>query len=667
MAAPVEFNPAKILQQRPWFERAIGAIAPSWEVRRMQARVQRHLFEYQAAQADRLFAPKTYGHPSESLKTERDRKTMMFEARDLVENFGPAKVILNKFAENIAPTEYAPATGDRKYDGLLAEYFHDWCKRCDFEGRHSFRKLVEIAVQTRPVDGDCGEIIRRMADDRLRLQLVAGDRIGSPTEVSTQDNYFSGVTVDQFGRPLSYRIFRVARTGQYLDPEEIPAENFLHYADQFRSDQYRGVTDFHACLRTARMIKDILEAEEVGVKYASQQAALIFNATGTAQNTRDLFTPQGAANMANGQAPLHEESQYGVLKYLQRGDRVEVMPSRPGTAFEGFTQLLMDHFSLGIGVSCGVLFGTKDYKGPSVRSEFAQADRTFTRHKCVVADKLLDPAKEAVILNGIAIEDIPPPTLQAGETMIQALKRSLRGSWRFPAKLTIDVGRESDANINENAIGAKSLQEIAAEQNADAFERLEQNAQVAQWVHELSEKYKVPETAIRLIGKTLPNTPAAAAAAGENIGDAAAAATAAGYGSEGSATAAPKKDEAPPRKPKDNDQEMGRPSVAEAIELGRARRTRPLTALLAKAERLSAIRQRLRMTGRSAAEVRETFERLGVAADAPCTPSADKVVTLAEVRSALNETVEVDRKITELCEGLKARREKHAKIDLLGK
>lgn len=615
-----EFNPVRVLQERPWIERALGAVAPSWELKRMQARVAKHLFAYQAAQSDRIFAPKTRGVPAESVQTARDRNTMMFEARDLVENFGPAKVILNKYAENIAPTEYTPTTGSREYDKLVSEYFHDWCKKADFEGRHSFRKLVEIAVQTRPVDGDCGWIPRRMEDGQLRVQMVAGDRIGSPTEVVTSDNYFSGITVDLFGRPTSFRVFRITRYGTYVDPEDVSAANFFHYADPFRIDQYRGVTDFHACLRTARMIKDILEAEQVGVKFASQQAALIFNSTGTAP-TRNLFTPTPSQTLPNGETRKNEYTEFGVLQYLQTGDKVEVMPSRPGSAFEGFTSLLMDHFSLGVGVSCGVLFGTADYKGPSVRAEFAQADRTFSRHKANLCDKLLDPTKNAVLLNAIANGELPMPPKEAGETSVQAIKRALRGCWRFPAKLTIDVGRESEAKINENAAGLRSAQEIAAEENADAFERLEQNAQIAAEVTRLAEKYDVPETMIRLVGKSLPTTPAAAAAAGEGVAEDAAEAQAASVAkpqsgaSDGSAEDTQAEDDAGEAEAGDaaDGMEMGRKrTVADALETPRARRARVLESLLKRTERLMSVRQKLGQKTDDMDRIRRAMDPLGV-------------------------------------------------------
>jgi capsid protein len=646
------FDPMRVINERPWFERALGAVAPSWELRRMQARVQKHLFEYQAAQADRIFAPKQYGYQAESGKVARDRTIMMFESRDLVENFGPAKVLLTKFAENIAPTEYAPQTGDRDYDLLVADYFHAWAKKCDFLGVNSFKKLVEVAVMTRPVDGDCGIVIRRMGDGDLRLQLVAGDRIGNPSEVAFSETYFSGITVDSFGRPVKYRIYRINRAGQYVDSEEVAAADFAHYFDPFRSDQYRGVTDFHSVLRTARMLKDILDAEQVGVKFASQQAALVYNEQGVAP-TRNVFTPSPQTTLPTGTAQQEEYSQYGFIRYLTRGDKVEVMPSRPGSAFQGFTDLLMDQFALGLGVPRGVLFGTQDFKGPSVRAEFAQADRSFNRHKGILCDKVLDPIKNAVLLNAIAREEIPPPPRQPGENAVVGVRKLLRGGWRFPARLTIDVGRESDAKINEHQAGLRSAQEIAAEENADAFERLEQNAQIAAEVKRLAEKYDVPETTIKLITKTLPSTPAAAAAIGEKVGEDAAEAQAASQ----NAGNGPESPENKPSSAEDDDEEE-QDTVEKALNRGKNRRSRALGALLERAKRLSEMRQKLGENAKSGAEIEVALARVGYQAPPPSPAEQIRVVTTSDARAMLTARLDAEKKLAALVESIGARREK---------
>jgi capsid protein len=520
------FDASKLIAQKPWLDRALENIAPTWALKRLEARVAKSLFEYNAARTNRLYAPKQYAQPAESSQNQRDRVVMMYEAQDLVQNFPEAREISRKFGTYLTPNEYSPTTGDRDYNQTISEYFHAWCKTCDVTNRHSFKKLVQLAAEERPVDGDCGFVIRRSGEG-LKLQLVPATRIGNPNDTAVaSNNYFQGIITNDFGQPVAYRIYRVSRDGVYFGAEDIPANQFCHYLDPFRVDQYRGITDFHAAIQTARMLHDILQAEKAGVRFSSQQAALIFNDRGVA-NPRNLFQPNPALSLPNGQQQKNELTEVGMIRYFQNSDRVEVMPSRPSQAFTGFVQHLMHEIALGVGVPEGVLFGTQDYKGPSVRAEFAAADRVFTRQQGVLTDKVLDPIKDAVILDAIARGEIPPPPLLAGETMVHALRRATSGEWRFPAKLSIDVGRESAANMNENRQGAKSLQEIAAEEGTDAFTRLEQIAIEAAYVKQLAEKYGVPETAIRLTTNSLPSTPAAAAAASDAVGVSAAEAQAA--------------------------------------------------------------------------------------------------------------------------------------------
>jgi capsid protein len=516
-----KFDPSVVARNLPWIERAIEAVAPTWGLRRMEARVSRALFDYNAARANRIYNPKTNGSTAESSQTARDRVVMMWEARDLVENYPVAREVPRKVANFLTVTEFSPSTGDKDYNLTVANFFHDWAKTCDITGRHSFKKLVQLAVEHRTVDGDCGFAIRRVKKG-LKLQLVPGTLIGDPSMmgVGQIEGYFQGVQVNKFGAPESYRIFKVKDTGVYFDPEDVPADSFVHYFDPFRVDQYRGITDFHAAIRTARMLGEILEAEKIGVRFATQQAALVFSDRGTA-TTRNLFQPNPSQVMANGQNQQNELTEAGMIRYLGAGDKVEVMPGRPSSAFAGFVDHLMKEIALGVGWPAGVLYGTDNYKGPNVRAEFAAADRVATEKQGILADKVLDPIKDAVILNAIAEGEIEAPKKLGGETMAQALKRATRGEWRFPAKLSIDVGRESAANLNENRQGAKSLQEIAAEEGTDAFSRLDQIAAEAAYVAELAKTHNIPETAIRMITQALPSTPTAAAAAGDATAQAA--------------------------------------------------------------------------------------------------------------------------------------------------
>ena len=58
------FDASKVINQQPWLERAIQAVAPSWGLKRLEARVQRELYSYNASVTNRIYACLLYTSPS---------------------------------------------------------------------------------------------------------------------------------------------------------------------------------------------------------------------------------------------------------------------------------------------------------------------------------------------------------------------------------------------------------------------------------------------------------------------------------------------------------------------------------------------------------------------------------------------------------------------------
>ena len=77
------------------------------------------------------------------------------------------------------------------------------------------------------------------------------------------------------------------------------------------------------------------------------------------------------------------------------------------------------------------------------------------------------------------------PPLLSGETPDRAIVRATKGSFRFPPRLTIDVGRETQSRLAELSMGATSPQEIAAEDGKDAYVRAEEKADFAAFVQDI--------------------------------------------------------------------------------------------------------------------------------------------------------------------------------------
>lgn len=531
MAGETKYDPATVLGAMPWWEKAIAVVSPETGLRRAAARVQRHAFEYEASRTDRLYAPRSYGYPAESSQTARNRITMMWEARDLVENSPTAKAVLSKFSNSIVPREYSPQTGDKKTNDLYSDYFHAWCKRCDITSRHSFRKILQLAAEMRPVDGDCGIIIRRIANE-VKLQLVAGDRIGNPydTAAASNGNFFSGITVNDYGAPIMFDVWHVVPvTGQYDKKEQIPQRFFRHYYDPFREDQYRGVTIYHPVIQTIRMQKETFASENAAMRFKSNNLIIVKNERGQA-NPRQAFQTVPQVTLPSGQPQFEQHQQAGTMMYLKNGDDVTTMPARPGDGFLDYNDQLDHQTARGLDIPYSVLFGTDGYKGPNVRAEMAQADRVFERHRGVMEDQLTEPIKNAVILNAIAEGELPLPPAQEGDDLPARLRRALKGEWRYPAKLTIDVGNQSQADLNEHRQGIKSGQQIASERGYDYSFVIRQKAEEAKMIKDLAVEFDVPETAIALPVQQLPQTIAGAAVIGEKAGQDAASAQAASVG-----------------------------------------------------------------------------------------------------------------------------------------
>jgi len=54
------FDASKVLQNRPWIERALDNVAPQWSLKRLEARVSKALFEYNASQSSRIYHPRRW-------------------------------------------------------------------------------------------------------------------------------------------------------------------------------------------------------------------------------------------------------------------------------------------------------------------------------------------------------------------------------------------------------------------------------------------------------------------------------------------------------------------------------------------------------------------------------------------------------------------------------
>ena len=407
----------------------------------------------------------------------RERLSLIRAARDLADNFPPVRSLLLKFATYVSGRiAYQARTGDHEVDTKIEKYWQKWMNECDFLGRHNFTTLLQLAVTAMLRDGDCGFIIVRDGED-LKLQSVEADRIGSPYDRTDTDKYIGGINVDDYGRPVSYTIFTRTINNQYISPTDIPAKEFIHLFDAARLDEYRGRSAFATALNATRDLQEAIKAEVQAIKYASYQSGVITTESGAA-DAGDYFA-RGNSN-DQGQVARLQSLDPGTVNYLTAGEKMEMFKSdRPTGAFGEFIRLIQAHICMAVGLPYGFAFDA-DKSGPMARMEAAMAERTFLRWRGLLEGKFLDRIKNIILLDAAARGLIPDS------------EYLLDGRWCWPAKVSIDYGREASADINLWKAGLKTAGQIYSDMGEDYEEALRARAKESAMIVSLANEMDIP-------------------------------------------------------------------------------------------------------------------------------------------------------------------------------
>jgi len=406
----------------------------------------------------------------------RERYSLIRAARDLADNFPPVRSLLLKFATYVSGRiAYQARTGNREADTAIERYWQKWCNDCDFLGRHNFTTLLQLAVTAMLRDGDCGFIIVRDRED-LKLQSVEADRIGSPYDQTDTDRYIGGINTDEYGRPVSYTIFTRTINNQYISPVDIVAKEFIHLFDAARLDEYRGRSAFATALNATRDLQEAIKAEVQAIKYASYQSGVITTESGAA-DAGDYFA-RGNSN-DQGQVARLQSLDPGTVNYLSAGEKMEMFKSdRPTGAFGEFIRLVQAHICMAVGLPYGFAFDA-DKSGPMARMEAAMAERTFLRWRGLLEGQFLNRIKNVILLDA------------ASRGLIPDSEYLLDGRWCWPAKVSIDYGREANADIALWKAGLKTAGQIYSDMGEDYEEALRARAKEANMIKELGQEFDI--------------------------------------------------------------------------------------------------------------------------------------------------------------------------------
>lgn len=425
-----------------------------------------------------------------------NREKLMSEARSLSQTFPIVRRILRTYSTYCVGNLRAQwQTGDPKID---RQYEAAWLASMDIldaKGQHHFSKLAKISLIRMLCDGD---VFAHKLDTRGigQVSIIEGDRVTSATAGSIgmdTAEMVGGVRIDGNGRPQAYRVCKRSAHGTFSNPVEVATANMLHLWDTDRADSYRGVTAFATVLNALRDLKEILHAETIGVKANSKLALIIKSLSGgigTSGGEVELFTNTSTTQSASTQVNAQEISD-GVMQYMFPGEDIRAHQSdRPSAAWQGFVEWLVGLIAIGLDLPKSVVWSMSGLGGAAARFEIQAAARTFSSTQDILERKLLVPVAAWTTAKHITSGRLP-----------------FHPNWhnftfQRPPFVSVDLGRDSKAGIEENKSGLLTATEWFAESGQDFYEQTEQMAREAQFRMEVATKYNVPLEHIR---QTTPN------------------------------------------------------------------------------------------------------------------------------------------------------------------
>jgi capsid protein len=470
-------------------ERFMAPIFPKWAAERTKWKA--HMFRYDGARVttERRKAGFQGTQNPEAMQNVRDRINMLWEARDLAQNSFIFKSILLKVsAYCFGDVKYQGRTGNLRVDKLYNDWIKERSKRVDLGNQMSLRQYCQMQQQSKWGDGDVGTHFVFDETEDLRLQAIECDRIGHPLAIARYDpHYASGVVLDDFGRPTHYRVYQRLDSGLYTNPADIEAENFSLLKMTNRFDQYRGVTAFHACLDTIRDLQEIVGYENIGVKWASAITGLVTKELGDAAQDPDLQLTTDVEPVT-GKVSKLETMVPGDVRYLDDAEKFQqLVGMRPADSWQGHMDRLIRHIAACTNTSYSFIYSTMGLNGNTARLESVQMQRTCEIEQKDMEDAWLVDWKDQQIAMGVEDGEIPDHP------------NKFQGKFLYAAHPTIDVGRESQANLAENRQGLKSASDIYAEQGKDVYEEQYQIASEAGNIVRLANRFKVPVAMIQTL------------------------------------------------------------------------------------------------------------------------------------------------------------------------
>lgn len=421
------------------------------------AKVNAQLHQYAGANTGRDRNPPQPLRNPDSPSAQTDAHIMQRRSQDLGRDSSFIGYLASQYKTYaLGDIQYIPTVGNKQSNQKYRDYWQDWMGNSDAQGRFKFIDLMQMGLAGIIYNGRHGFIHHHNTDGTFQVQSVMGYNIGNPRAIYTNPQLVSGTVIDNGGRIIAYDLYRLGINGTVHFVQRVPAAIFTCFNPVESTDEYAAKTPLHAVLNDAHDMKRVENAWMQKLQWAAYKTAVFNTPNGSPPdgdiNTENLLDGI-SASVANSRIrhQLPGEEMHG-----EEGFSVEMLRNETPTDNESdFLLVKLAQISQALKLPLPFTWVMMGLPGTYTRLISEQAKRAFQHGP--LGQKWLERSglaeiKKMALLSGIIRGVIPYE------------EKWDSGFFQYPAHPTVDVGRESKANLDENRQGLRSMATITSEE-----------------------------------------------------------------------------------------------------------------------------------------------------------------------------------------------------------
>ncbi len=468
----------------------------------------------------------------EDYKQSYERIVLIRAARQMEEDLAFVDGLLDDFETYVVGDclVYQPNTGNPDADKMIRDYLEWQFENADYSQRLDLTKIAQLAIRSMKRDGDCG-FMPIDVGDAIKLKYTSGDSIGNPLiGANIGPNNYNGILTDPITEaPAIYQLWkRVPKLNAYYFDRDVPADNFWHYYDPFRFQQYHGVTCFKNAIADYFDIEQIVLFAKLNMKFRASQLPTVHTETGRPRGAGIGWfgypggpgspNPAGTPVNASGVPQPMELNVQGVtMNYLKLDEQIMDYPHDfPNQQLIVMLQELNRRCAKG--AKLPIEFVYQAANGGVVQRFWAnKAEQTFNKDKHLLRRSLLAKFKNRCIQKGIDTGELDLSSFGDLDVSIERF----RGRWQMGRAISVDYSRETDADLKLIDAGLLSGADKVSESGGDIndvnSENQAQTNKILQMAMDTAKKFNLdPALVIPFYRKVFPN-PGAGLKAADSI------------------------------------------------------------------------------------------------------------------------------------------------------